>query len=68
MAPLGDYLDRRSFSVGAFDDDDARRYWRSRTPEERLAALEFLRQVVYGYDPISARIHKTLEFAELGRG
>ncbi len=67
MALLEDRLDRHSFSVGTLDDDDARRYWRARTPDERLAALEFLRQVMYGYDPVSDRIHKALEVADLER-
>lgn len=31
-------------------------YWRSRTPLERLAAAELLRQVAYGYDASTARI------------
>jgi hypothetical protein len=34
-------FDRSAFSVGTFDDDDGKRYWLSRTPAERLAALEF---------------------------
>jgi hypothetical protein len=25
--------------------------WHDKTPLERLAALEFMRQVMYGYDP-----------------
>jgi len=31
-------------------------YWHSKTPEERLAAAELLRQVAYGYDATTARI------------
>jgi hypothetical protein len=61
------HLDRDSFSVGTLGDDDARRFWQERTPEERLAALEFLRQVMYGYDPAADRVQKVLEVAELGR-
>jgi len=60
-------LDREAFTVGTFDDDDARAYWKRRTPEERLAALEFLRQVMYGYDPVSDRVERVLEVAELER-
>lgn len=57
-------LDQNAFSVGTLDDEDAASWWASRTPEERLAAGEFLRQVTYGYDP-TARIPRILEFAEL---
>jgi hypothetical protein len=67
MEDYDDHLDRDSFSVGALDDDDARRYWRTRTPDERLAALEFLRQGMYGYDPSADRLQRVLEVAELGR-
>jgi hypothetical protein len=32
------------------------KYWHSRTPLERLAAAESLRQIAYGYDASTARI------------
>ena len=66
MEYLEGHLDKDSFSVGTLDDDDARRYWRARTPDERLAALEFLRQVMYGYDPAADRLQRVLEVAQLG--
>ncbi len=59
-------LNRNSFSVGTLDDDDRRRFWRASTPEARLAALEFLRQVMYGYDPVADRLQKVLVVAQLG--
>jgi hypothetical protein len=31
-------------------------FWHSKTPAERLAAAERLRQVAYGYDAATARI------------
>ncbi|BCY19301.1 hypothetical protein hrd7_31500 [Leptolinea sp. HRD-7] len=39
-------------------------YWKSRTPEERLEALESLRQTVYGYDPAVTRLQRVLEIIE----
>lgn len=36
-------------------------YWKSRTPEERLEALESLRQAYYGYDPAVTHMVKVLE-------
>ena len=33
-----------------------RLFWHSKTPAERLAAAEQLRQVAYGYDATTARI------------
>ncbi len=42
-----------------------RTYWLSKTPEERLAALEQLRQIAYGYDPIKDRIQPIFEYFQL---
>jgi hypothetical protein len=66
MREFGQGIDRKAIVVGTFDDDDARRYWRSQTPAERLAALEYLRQVMYGYDPATDRLQRVLEVVELG--
>jgi hypothetical protein len=37
-------------------DEELRAYWRSRTPQERMAALEDLRIANYGEATINARI------------
>jgi hypothetical protein len=58
-------LDRTQFSIGDMHDppDDVA-YWRSRPPAERLAAVEFLRQTTYGYDPTTVRLQRVLEIAQ----
>ena len=38
-----------------------RAYWLSRTPQERMRAVEFMRQKAYGYDPATTRIQKFLK-------
>jgi hypothetical protein len=44
-------IDRRAESVGNIHDEpDERRWWRRRTPLERLAAIEIMRRVVDGRD------------------
>lgn len=55
-------LDRSAFSVSTFAEaeHDTRQYWHERTPEERLLALEQMRQVVYGYDPATTRLQRVL--------
>ena len=41
-------------------------FWHSRTPEERLVALELMRQRAYGYDEHSMpRIQKVFEVVKL---
>ena len=45
-------LDKTAFSVGSLlDEPDEKTYWLSRTPHERLHAVELMRQVIYGYKP-----------------
>ena len=46
------------------DPSDDREYWWRQTPEARLAALETMRQVVYGYDPAAGRLQRLLELAQ----
>jgi hypothetical protein len=48
-------------------EQEDRTFWHSKTPAERLAAAEQLRQAAYGYDPASARIQEIIEIAELKR-
>jgi hypothetical protein len=64
-------LDKTAFQVfSSFKDADAadRVYWHSRTPEERLLAVELMRQSAYGYDPATARLQRVLEITQLKRG
>lgn len=60
-------VDRAAFSVVDLDDtDDAadeRAYWWSRTPQERMHHLEYLRHVNYG-DQASGRLQRVLEVVE----
>jgi hypothetical protein len=64
-------LDKTAFEVfSSFEKAEAadRAYWHSRTPEERLLAIELMRQSAYGYDPATARLQRVLEFAQLKQG
>jgi hypothetical protein len=60
-------VDRTAFSIVSLSDqdDDDRRYWLSKSPFERLQAVEATRQILYGYDPASARLQRVLEIADL---
>ena len=54
-------MDKTAFSVVSLEEaDDDLAYWLTKTPEERLRAMEFLRQTLYGYDPSTARMQKVL--------
>lgn len=59
-------LDKTVVSIVSLDeaDSDETTYWRSKTPYERLDALETLRQIIYGYDPATTRLQRILEITE----
>lgn len=63
------HLDKTAFSVVSLDDrPDDKAYWLSKTPQERLAAQEYMRQVAYGYDPATERVQGVLEVVECAWG
>ena len=58
-------IDKTAISVASLgDDSDEKEYWLSKTPPERLAALEYMRQVAYGYDPDTERLQRVIEVIE----
>ena len=59
-------LDRSAFRVDSLTDDSGEKaYWRSKTPLERLYALESMRRILSGYDPATTRLQRIFEVAEL---
>jgi hypothetical protein len=55
-------LDKRAFSiVNMHDSPDDLAYWLTQTPDARLRAGEFIRQMVYGYDPATIRLQRVFE-------
>jgi hypothetical protein len=59
-------MDKSVLTFGAFDDDDTRAFWSSRTVDERLEAMELMRMINYGYNPITDRLQRVLEVVEFG--
>jgi hypothetical protein len=58
-------VDRKAFSVGSvLEPSDEKAYWLSKTPYERLAAAELMRQIVYGYDPSTTRLQRVFEITQ----
>jgi len=49
------------FVVTTETPSDAKAYWKTKTVEELLIALEFTRQVFCGYGPSTARLQRILE-------
>jgi hypothetical protein len=61
-------VDRTAFVVTSLHESDEKHYWLSKTPEERLQALELMRQIIYGYDSATARLQRVLEIAQRQTG
>jgi hypothetical protein len=58
-------LDRRAFSVRPlYAEDDEKAFWAQKSPQERLEALEQMRQILYGYDPVTTRLQRILTVAQ----
>ncbi|HVF27057.1 MAG TPA: hypothetical protein VM943_02375 [Pyrinomonadaceae bacterium] len=59
-------MDKTAFSVASLSDDsDEVDYWLTKSPQERLRGVELMRQVVYDYQPSSARLQRVLTVAKL---
>lgn len=63
---LSDFrMDKTAFSVVSLSQaDDEVAYWLTKTPQERLRAMELMRQTLYGYTPDSARLQRVLTVAQ----
>lgn len=58
-------MDKKSFKVTSIHDNDSIEYWRNKTYLERLEALEQLRQIMFGYDPTTARLQRNITITKL---
>jgi len=59
-------MNKAYLKISSLDEpSDEKDYWLSKTPSERLEAVEIMRQIIYGYDPSAARLQRVLEVAQL---
>jgi len=64
----GDFpkVNRSYFKISRLaDKSDEPAFWQSKTPLERLDAIEIMRQIIYGYNPSTTRLQRVLEIAQL---
>ncbi len=62
-------IEKNTISVTSLTEGtEEKRYWFSRTPEERLQMTEILRQRNFGYDATNARLQRILTVAEFPQG
>ena len=59
-------IDKGALSVISLSEEsNDKEYWHAKTPQERLEAVELMRQINYGYDPTTTRLQRVLEVAQL---
>ncbi|MCE5267808.1 MAG: hypothetical protein LLG00_07970 [Planctomycetaceae bacterium] len=60
-------IDKTAVTVTSLGEEASdRAYWLSKPPDERIEAMELMRQINYGYDPATARLERVLTVVELG--
>ena len=58
-------MNKSAFKVTSIRDRGDRDYWIKKSYLERITALEQLRRIVFGYDPSTARLQRTLTVTTL---
>jgi hypothetical protein len=58
-------LNKKVVVMSSLDETDEKDYWQSRTPIDRLKAIEINRRIVYGYAHTSPRFQRFFEVAQL---
>jgi hypothetical protein len=59
-------LDKRIVKVTSLDDlEEEKKYWLSKTPAERIEAIEINRRMIYGEDRVTSRLQRFFETSEL---
>ena len=59
-------FDKTVFSIRSLaGEGHDKAFWLSKTPLERLEAMELMRQINYGYDPIIDRVQRVFKIVDL---
>ena len=59
-------IDKTAFTVASLSDPaDEKQYWLSKTPAERLQAVELMRQILYDYNPAITRLQRVFEVTQI---
>lgn len=62
MTNITTAMDKSVFLVADLEQEsDERDFWKQQSPTDRLLALELLRQVMFGYDPLTDRLQRVVE-------
>lgn len=58
-------LDKTNLVISSLEEPtDEIAFWSTKSPAERMAAIELMRQIIYGYDPTSTRLQRVLTITQ----
>ena len=58
-------MNKKLFQITSVRDGNDWDYWKQKSYSERLEALELLRRIIFGYDPSTARLQRTITITQL---
>ena len=59
-------LNKKIVNITSLDDiEEEKKYWFSKSPLERIEAIEINRRMIYGQDRVTSRLQRFFETAEL---
>ena len=59
-------LNKQIVNVTSLDDiEEEKKYWISKSPLERIEAIEINRRMIYGQDRVTSRLQRFFETSEL---
>ncbi len=59
-------LNKKIVNVTSLDDlEEEKKYWISKSPLERIEAIEINRRMIYGQDRVTSRLQRIFETADL---
>jgi len=59
-------LNKKIVTVTSLDDiEEEKKYWISKSPLERIEAIEINRRMIYGQDRVTSRLQRFFETSEL---
>lgn len=59
-------LNKQIVNVTSLDNiEEEKKYWFSKSPLERIEAIEINRRMIYGQDRVASRLQRIFEIAEL---
>ena len=58
-------LNKKIVNITSLDDIEAKKYWFSKSPLERIEAIEINRRMIYGQDRVTSRLQRFFETSEL---